>query len=95
MLARCVDPPDPRPTWCELILARGPYDVSSERDLLSRYNIDVLVTKDSGGSLTAAKLTAARELAVPVVLVRRPAAPEGVATVESVPQVLSWLGEHR
>jgi precorrin-6A/cobalt-precorrin-6A reductase len=49
------------------------------------------VTKDSGGSATAAKLTAARELSVPVVLVRRPELPPGVDTVAAVPDAVSWL----
>jgi precorrin-6A/cobalt-precorrin-6A reductase len=91
MLARCVDPPDPRPTWCELLLDRGPYAIPGERELLSRQRIDVLVTKDSGGPMTAAKLTAARELSVPVVLVRRPKLPAGVAAVDSAAQVVDWL----
>jgi precorrin-6A/cobalt-precorrin-6A reductase len=91
MLARCVDPPDPRPTWCELLLDRGPYAVSGERELLSRQRIDVLVTKDSGGPMTAAKLTAARELSVPVVLVRRPKLPAGVIAVDSATRVVDWL----
>jgi precorrin-6A/cobalt-precorrin-6A reductase len=91
MLARCVDPPDPRPTWCELLLDRGPYSVAGERELLIRQRIDVLVTKDSGGPMTAAKLTAARELSVPVVLVRRPELPTGVAAVDSAAQVVDWL----
>jgi precorrin-6A/cobalt-precorrin-6A reductase len=91
MLARCVDPPDPRPTWCELLLDRGPYAVADERELLSRQRIDVLVTKDSGGPMTAAKLTAARELSVPVVLVRRPKLPTGVTAVDSAVRVVDWL----
>jgi precorrin-6A/cobalt-precorrin-6A reductase len=72
-LIRCVDPPDgPMPARCEVILARGPYDASAERVLLQQHRIDVLVTKNSGGELTAGKLAAARELGVPVVMIRRP-----------------------
>lgn len=72
-LLRCVDPPDPPlPDRLEVLLSRGPYDVDAERTLMREHRIDVLVTKDSGGSMTSAKLVAARELEIPVVLVRRP-----------------------
>lgn len=91
-LIRCVDPPGlPLPVRKELILARGPYTVDGERDLMATHDIDLLVTKDSGGDLTAAKLTAARELRVPVVVVRRPTPPD-VPIVATVDEALSWLG---
>ncbi len=90
-LARCVDPPEPAPTWCTLLLDRGPYDVAAELDLLRRHRIDVLVTKDSGGPQTEAKLTAAHELQLPVVLIHRPAAPLGVPVVETAAAATSWL----
>ncbi|TDD60563.1 cobalt-precorrin-6A reductase [Kribbella antibiotica] len=90
-LARCVDPPEPTPAWCTLLLDRGPYVVDAELELFREHHIDVLVTKDSGGPQTAAKLTAARELHVPVVLIRRPPAPNGVAIVESVAAAANWL----
>ncbi|QNE17932.1 cobalt-precorrin-6A reductase [Kribbella qitaiheensis] len=95
MLARCVDPPEPVPTWCELLLDRGPYDVQAELDLLRDRRIDVLVTKDSGGSMTEAKLEAARTLKIPVVVIRRPALPAGVTVVETVDQVVGRLRERR
>ncbi|MFJ1761434.1 cobalt-precorrin-6A reductase [Amycolatopsis sp. NPDC088138] len=88
-LIRCVDPPEPPlPRHHELLLARGPYEVDSERELLTR--VDVLVTKDSGGGLTSAKLTAARELRVPVLLVRRPPRPV-TETAETVPEAVEWV----
>ncbi|CAM5233781.1 hypothetical protein SALBM311S_01420 [Streptomyces alboniger] len=55
------------------------------------HRIDVLVTKDSGGGATAAKLTAARELCLPVVVVQRPPLPEAVTSVPDVVGVLGWL----
>ena len=58
---------------------------------MREHEVDVVVTKDSGGHLTEAKLTAARELGVPVVLVRRPALPDGVETVATVEEALAWL----
>ncbi|WP_410622104.1 cobalt-precorrin-6A reductase [Amycolatopsis sp. cmx-8-4] len=88
-LIRCVDPPEPPlPRHHELLLARGPYEVDSERELLAR--VDVLVTKDSGGDLTSAKLTAARELGVPVLLVRRPPRPV-TETAETAPEAVEWV----
>jgi precorrin-6A/cobalt-precorrin-6A reductase len=90
-LARCVDPPEPRPSWCTLLLARGPYDLDSELNLMRDHRIDVLVTKDSGGPATSAKLEAARQLHVPVVIIRRPPLPARVDVVESVEQVAHWL----
>ncbi|TCN38443.1 precorrin-6A/cobalt-precorrin-6A reductase [Kribbella orskensis] len=95
MLARCVDPPTPRPTWCELLLDRGPYELAGELDLLRRHRIDVLVTKDSGGDMTAAKLEAAREVGIPVTVIRRPPVPEGVCMVASADQVVGWLRDRR
>jgi len=72
-LVRSVDPPDPpMPPRTETLLDRGPFTVDGEVELLRRYHIDVLVTKDSGGPMTAAKLTAAREFNIPVVMVDRP-----------------------
>ena len=95
MLARCVDPPEPAPEWCELLLDRGPYGVRGELELLRERRIDVLVTKDSGGSMTSAKLEAARVLGIPVVVIRRPVLPVGVAVVETVDQVVEWVRERR
>jgi precorrin-6A/cobalt-precorrin-6A reductase len=90
-LVRCVDPPDPPlPQRTQLLLSRGPYTLDGELALMREHRIDVLVTKDSGGDHTVAKLHAARLLEKPVVIVRRPAVPD-VPTVATVGRVLSWL----
>ncbi|MGN5381439.1 cobalt-precorrin-6A reductase [Streptomyces lasalocidi] len=92
-VVRSVDPPaPPLPPHTELVLARGPFTVADERDLLRAHRIDVLVTKDSGGAATAAKLTAARDLGLPVVVVRRPVLPPDVTAVPDVAAVLERLG---
>ncbi|POX60878.1 cobalt-precorrin-6A reductase [Streptomyces sp. Ru62] len=92
-LVRSVDPPEPPlPPDSSIVLARGPFTVTAETELLRAHRIDVLVTKDSGGEATAAKLTAARELGLPVVVVRRPALPAGVTAVPGVPDALARLG---
>nr|BFE99329.1 cobalt-precorrin-6A reductase [Streptoalloteichus tenebrarius] len=93
-LARCVDPPEPPlPPRLEVVLDRGPFTVDGELALLGRHRIDVLVTKDSGGEMTAAKLVAARRVGLPVVVVRRPPLPDGVPveTVDSVEDAVAWL----
>ncbi|MFF1904658.1 cobalt-precorrin-6A reductase [Kitasatospora sp. NPDC058218] len=91
-LARSVDPPEPPvPAALDVLLDRGPFTLDGERALLRAHRIDVLVTKDSGGAATAPKLTAARELGLPVVVVERPAVPAGVPVAESVPAALDWL----
>jgi precorrin-6A/cobalt-precorrin-6A reductase len=85
VLVRCVDPPSgPLPRRARVVLDRGPFTVDGERALLREHRIDVLVTKDSGGALTAPKLAAARAEGVRVVVVRRPPLPAGVEVVETV-----------
>ncbi|MFM9370482.1 cobalt-precorrin-6A reductase [Streptomyces sp. Da 82-17] len=93
-LVRSVDAPDgPRPARTEVLLDRGPFTLDGEREVLRRYGIDVVVTKDSGGAATAPKLTAAREAQIPVVVVRRPAVPEGVREVGSPEEAARWLDQ--
>jgi len=73
LLVRCVEPPEIElPANVHLVLDRGPFTKESERDLLERHAIDVVVAKDSGGDATRAKLDAARERGIPVILVDRP-----------------------
>ncbi|MEU4685728.1 cobalt-precorrin-6A reductase [Streptomyces xinghaiensis] len=91
-LVRSVDAPEPPfPPRTEVLLARGPFTVEGETELLRRYGIDVLVTKDSGAGATAAKLTAARRAGLPVVVVRRPEMPAGVPAVAGVAGAVAWL----
>lgn len=83
--------PSAQPRGWTICEDRGPYDLAGERQLLAREGIAVLVTKDSGGEATSAKLTAAAEAGVPVVVVRRPAGPQGVPTVASVAEAAAWI----
>lgn len=91
-LIRAVDPPaPPLPARNELLLDRGPFTVEGERALFLGHRIQVLVTKDSGGPMTGAKLVVARELGLPVVVQDRPPAPDA-ETVATVDEAVAWLG---
>ncbi|GGQ56146.1 cobalt-precorrin-6A reductase [Couchioplanes azureus] len=91
-LSRSVErPAPPLPRRLEVLLDRGPFTVDGERELLRRHRIEVLVTKDSGGG--AAKLDAARELGLPVVMVDRPPLPADVATAATVDEAVAWLAQ--
>lgn len=88
-LIRSVDPPARVPAGAQVITARGPFDVAAETALLAAHNIDVLVTKNSGGTATAAKLVAARKLDLSVVMVSRP--PCLGAFVPDADGAIRWL----
>lgn len=94
VLARVVDVPDlDLPAAWRLITDRGPYSLDSELALMREHAIDVLVTKDSGGSYTRPKLDAAAELGAAVIVVRRPPPPTGVRIVHEVGHAADWVKE--
>jgi precorrin-6A/cobalt-precorrin-6A reductase len=91
-LVRAIDRPDqPTPPQMELLLDRGPYSLDSEIALMRGRRIDTVITKNSGGAATAAKLIAARELGLPVVMVQRPKTPGGIPEVADVQGALEWV----
>ncbi len=91
-LVRLVEPPeDPIPLEdFRLVLGRGPFSLAQETALLRAQGIEVVVSKNSGGSGTYAKIEAARALDLPVVMVERPPLPEG-ETVETAAAARAWI----
>ncbi|POF62365.1 cobalt-precorrin-6A reductase [Novacetimonas maltaceti] len=91
-LVRSVDAPDPAllPAGARTIQARGPFDVAGEEALLRHEGIDLVVTKNSGGAATAAKLEAARALGIAVIMVERPVLPPATV-VGDVDHAMAWL----
>jgi precorrin-6A/cobalt-precorrin-6A reductase len=89
-LIRSIDAPDPPPRLPShrLILARGPFSFGGEVDLLRREKIDVLVSKNSGGVATYAKIAAARSLGLLVIMIQSPPR----AVVPSFDDLVSILG---
>ena len=92
-LIRVVTAPDRAelPADHQLLFSRGPYRFDDECRLMAQNAIDVLVTKNSGGAHTRAKVDAAEALGTDVVMIARPPLPAGVATVESVSGAQQWV----
>ena len=77
-----------------LILERGPFALGDELALMQAEGIEVVVTKNSGGQATSAKLAAARQLGLPVILIERPRKTEG-REAHDVDAAVDWIKAHR
>lgn len=93
---RSIEPPAPEdlPPDCLLLSERGPFTLEGERALIAQHRIRAVVAKNAGGDATAAKLAAAREAAIPVVMIRRPA-PPATPAVADIAGALDWLSRPR
>ena len=89
---RLVDRPVAPPVEFEILTGRGPFTVGGETRLLRDHGIDVIVSKASGGAATRAKITAARKLGIPVIMVRRPPNLPGPRTSRRT-VALDWIAE--
>ncbi|MEI6984875.1 MAG: cobalt-precorrin-6A reductase [Rhodospirillaceae bacterium] len=92
MVARMVDTPA-EPSLlpnCEMILDRGPFDRASEEALFDHYGFAAVVSKNSGGSASYAKIAVARSRGLPVIMITRPTPPLG-ERVETVEQAVEWV----
>ncbi|HYW18421.1 MAG TPA: cobalt-precorrin-6A reductase [Nodularia sp. (in: cyanobacteria)] len=94
-LMRMIDPPEPKSLVPQGILLcdRGPFHLDNEREILIHHQIDTIVSKNSGGDATYAKIIAARELKLKVVMVNRPPVPPGEQVTE-IDEALLWLSQH-
>ena len=92
MICRQIDPPEgpfPFPGG-EFLVGRPPFSVADEVALFSRLGVDVLIVKNAGGAASGTKLTAARQLGIPVLMIARPAVGDW-PTVFSVDAALAWV----
>lgn len=92
-LLRLVDAPaDPLPLpQAEVVVARGPFGVAGDTALMQAHGTEVVVAKNAGGKGAVAKIAAARDLGLPVVMIDRPSVPER-RVARTVGQVMDWLG---
>lgn len=89
---RFVDAPEQAPALPDhhLVIDRGPFTLAGDTALLQQHGIDLVVSKNAGGSGAQAKLLAARALGVPVLMIERPEIPARPEVTE-IAQVLQWL----
>ena len=92
---RTIDPPGDLAflPHHRVIFARGPFSVEDEMTLMRAQKIDIVVTKNSGGAATEAKLDAARALRIPVILVARPQA-SGARVTHDIEEALAFATYH-
>jgi precorrin-6A/cobalt-precorrin-6A reductase len=90
VIVRLVDPPPASlPERWKVILSRGPYSYAGERKIMTEQGIDVILTKDSGGTHIIAKLDAAGDLGIPVVIIARPK-PAPLPLLRTAAEVVAW-----
>jgi len=91
-LLRLVDPPLETPPFPDhhVVVDRGPFAVEGDRRLLEAHRIDLVVSKNAGGPAAVAKIVAARELGLPVLMIDRPALPRRRET-HDVEAVMHWI----
>lgn len=91
-LLRLVDPPEAPPPFphCAVEIARGPFTLAGDRELLKSYGVGKILAKNAGGAGAQAKLEAARALGLPVILIDRPPAPER-RTASTLEEALGWI----
>jgi precorrin-6A/cobalt-precorrin-6A reductase len=77
-----------------VILGRGPFAFEAEDKLLREESIDVVVSKNSGGEAAFAKVLAARQLGLPVIMVARPRQASG-PVLHDPAEVMALLDRHR
>ena len=75
----------------ELITGLPSNSARDEQSILERHGVTHIVCRNSGGTGAYAKLSAARELSIPVIMISRPAPPEG-KTFKKVEELLAFIG---
>ena len=90
-VVRTVDAPKFSPIeGCTMLAGRGPFEAEAERELLREYDIDVVVSRNSGGAGAVGKISAARSLGIPVIMIRRPPREPGERVAE-IEEALQWI----
>ncbi|MEL6889457.1 MAG: precorrin-6A/cobalt-precorrin-6A reductase, partial [Pseudomonadota bacterium] len=91
-LLRLVDPPSAPPPFPDhhVLVSRGPFTQANDRALMEQHQIDLVVSKNAGGTGAYAKIAAARALGLPVIMIDRPDLPAR-QEAHSVQEALDWI----
>lgn len=91
-LLRLVDPPKDPPPFPDhhVLVSRGPFTEADDLALMQAHRIDLVVSKNAGGTGAYAKIAAARALGLPVIMIDRPSLPDR-QEAHSVAEVMDWL----
>jgi len=91
-LLRLVDPPEIAPPFPDhhVLVSRGPFTAADDRALMAEHRIDLVVSKNAGGTGAYAKIEAARALNLPVIMIDRPVIPARTEAY-SVAEVMDWI----
>ena len=74
----------------QIVVARGPFRLEDDLDLLRAHGTELLVTKNAGGTGAEAKILAARTLGIPVIMIDRPELPDRPVR-GTVAGIMDWL----
>jgi precorrin-6A/cobalt-precorrin-6A reductase len=91
LVSRVAETPEPHsapPGF--VVVAKGPFDVEDELRLMEKHDIDLLVSRNSGGTATVGKIIAARRRGIPVIMLQRPA-PEAGERSSDLQEILEWI----
>ena len=90
-LLRTIEPVAGLPPHIAQVTARPPFSLDTELTLMRTHAITHLVSKNAGGP-GRAKLDAATQLVIPIVMIERPAPPPG-PTADTVEAAVAWIRE--
>jgi precorrin-6A/cobalt-precorrin-6A reductase len=93
LMSRVAETPEPHtapPGF--VVVGRGPFDADDELRLMAEHDIDLLVSRNSGGDATVGKITAARRRGIPVIMLERPA-PETGEECSDLKEILQWIAQ--
>lgn len=94
VICRQIDPPQGDFPFAggQFLVGRPPFSVLDETALFQRLGVDVLVVKNAGGQASRAKLIAARDLGLPVLMLARPPVGDW-RRVDHVDAALAWVAQ--